>query len=149
MIFSLLEMTLLLVVPPCFFLRDMLVYLRAMIPLLGTSHLWLISHFRPLQHGIRLLEPPCRFPRTQRSLILTAVLQTCNVPLHHRSGPRLKPLPRYPQPAPRAKLSVRLSTSRYVIVPFFPIVITCSIMSLFPSFPLSHASIVHSPIVFS
>jgi len=46
----------------------------------------------------------------------------CNVPLHHCSGPRLDPLPRYPQPAPQAKLSVRFSASRYVIVPFFPIV---------------------------
>ena len=30
-----------------------------------------------------------------------------------------------------------------LLFPFFPIVITCSIMSLFPSFPLSRASIVH------
>jgi len=73
----------------------------------------------------------------------------CNVLLHHHSSPQLDPLPRYPQPAPRAKLSVCFSASRYVIVPFSPIVITCSIMSLFPSVPLSRASIVHGPIVFS
>jgi len=75
--------------------------------------------------------------------------EPCNVPLHHRSGPRLKPLPRYPQPAPRAKLSVRLSTSHYVIVPFFPIVIyvshyvTVPIVSIIPRFYCTR------PIVFS
>ena len=74
---------------------------------------------------------------------------SCNVPLHHRSGPRLKPFPRYPQPAPRAKLSVRLSTSHYIIVPFFPIVIyvshyvTVSIVSIIPRFYCTR------PIVFS
>jgi len=31
----------------------------------------------------------------------------------------------------------------------FPLFITCSIMLLFPSIPLSRASIVHGPIVFS
>jgi len=47
-------------------------------------------------------------------------------------SPLRGPISRYAFPA-----------SRYVIVPFFPIVITCSIMSLFPSIPLSRASIVH------
>jgi len=62
----------------------------------------------------------------------TFTLALCNVPLHHHSGPRLNPLPQYPQPAPRAKLSVCFSASRYVIVLFFPIVINM--------FPLCHCS---------
>ena len=57
---------------------------------------------------------------------------------HGIHSPLRGPISRYTLPA-----------SRYVIVPFFPIVITCSIMSLFPSVPLSRASIVHGPIVFS
>ena len=88
-------------------------------------------------------------PQVQCWCAKLSFLCRCNVPLHHRSGPRLEPLPRYPQPAPRAKLSVRLSISRYVNVPFFSHCryilhyVTVPIVSIIPRFYCTR------PIVFS
>ena len=85
------------------------------------------------KHKLYLRPDKCEFEKTtveylgviishnSVSMDPVKIASVCNVPLHHRSSPRLNPLPRYPQPAPRAKLSVRFSASRYVIVPFFPL----------------------------